>query len=293
MDIRYLNEFTTLAETGNYLEAAETLFISQSSLSKHIKKLEEELDIILFDRSTRKVKLSPEGRILYEYAAQIVQLDYQARSLIRSSQEQESSALLLGAIPVMFTYNVADLLFSFQKWNSNIRVQLLEKESKDLKGLLRDGKLEAAFIRDVNEPEREFIKVPYEKDRLVAVLPKFHPLACRQEIPMEWLRDEKFLLLNPDTLMYDLCRKSCIQAGFEPSVVYTGQRAENILALVEKGMGISLLMEKPVAALHNENVVLIPVSPAIETWIKLYYPRSQPVSPALKHFIGMIQTKVT
>lgn len=64
MEIKYLSEFVTLAKTKNYMEAADILYISQSSLSKHIQSIERELGVTLFDRSTRRVKLSADGNLL-------------------------------------------------------------------------------------------------------------------------------------------------------------------------------------------------------------------------------------
>ena len=68
MEIEYIKEFVVLAETENYLEAAESLFISQSTLSKHIKIIEKELDVQLFDRTTRKVHLNKYGKMFLKYA---------------------------------------------------------------------------------------------------------------------------------------------------------------------------------------------------------------------------------
>ena len=74
MDIQYFSEFIKLVEIGNFMEAADELFISQSTLSKHINALEKELEVSLFDRTTRRVKLTQAGRALLPYAVKIVQL---------------------------------------------------------------------------------------------------------------------------------------------------------------------------------------------------------------------------
>ena len=76
MEIEYIKEFVVLAETENYLEAAESLFISQSTLSKHIKIIEKELDVQLFDRTTRKVHLNKYGKMFLKYAKEISHLQY-------------------------------------------------------------------------------------------------------------------------------------------------------------------------------------------------------------------------
>lgn len=289
MEIQYLQEFATLAETGNFLDAAENLFISQSSLSKHIKKLEDELGCPLFDRTTRKVRLNDNGRILLEYASQILQLNYQCISVLHSAADSKTQTINIGSIPVTTSYQITDLVWSFRKWNSNIQVNLVEGESSDLKEMLRQNKVEAAFIRDMNEEDNEFVRIPLETDHLCAALPKEHPLAGRRKVSLKELEPEDFLLLDKGTLLHSLVLKSCLTYGFQPNVVYTNKRAESILDLVEKGMGVTLLMKKPLEKLHNPNVSLVDIDPPIETSIKLYYLKNRPVSAEMVHFSNMIQ----
>ena len=81
MELKRLEEFVTLAETGNYLEAADALFLFQSTLSKHIMALEKELGVHLFERTTRKVRLSSDGECLLPYAVKITQLGREAANL--------------------------------------------------------------------------------------------------------------------------------------------------------------------------------------------------------------------
>ena len=74
MDIDYIHEFVVLADTGNYMEAADKLFLTQSSLTRHIQKLEADLGVLLFDRSTRHIELNKYGNLFMPYARQISQL---------------------------------------------------------------------------------------------------------------------------------------------------------------------------------------------------------------------------
>ena len=289
MEISYLKEFVVLAETENFLEAADALFISQSSLSKHIKTLENEIGFPLFDRTTRRVHLNEYGRIMLEYAKQIASLQYQYTTALINFSETIQHTITIGSIPVMAPYHITDEIMKFKQQNKNFTVNLIEGESAYLKDLLRQNKCDIAFIRDENEIDDEFAKIPYESDELVAVLPSYHPLAKEHSLTLEQLRFEDFLFLHPGSLLYNLCRQKCQQAGFLPNIAYTGQRAENIIDLVEKGMGISLLMKKPIQYLSNPKITLISISPTISTQIKIYYKKESTLSSPIKHFINSIQ----
>lgn len=292
MEINYIKEFVVLAETENYLEASESLFISQSSLSKHIQAIEKELGVKLFDRSTRKVHLNESGKIFLEYAKAIAKLQYSYTTALINHSDQVLNTLTIGSIPIMASYNITDAIIKFKLENKKFSVNLIEGESSILKDKLRNNKCDIAFIRDEDDNnEDEFIKVNYASDRLVTVLPTYHPLAKEKSISLEQLKDEDFLFLQSGSVLYNLCVKSCQKYGFTPNIIYTGERAENIIDLVEKGMGISLLMKKPIQYLSNPKITLVDIEPIISTQIKIYHLKNKELSIGAKHFINSTLTE--
>lgn len=290
MELNYFREFTVLAETENFLDASEALFISQSTLSKHIKAIESELGVQLFERTTRRVRLNENGRIFLQYARQIASIQYQYTSEFNSRSEKERHRLPIGSIPVLGSYHITEAIVQFKKDNKNMYVELTEGDSDALKVLLRQNKCELAFIRSSpDEKDEEFAKIPYTTDSLVAVLPKDHILAGKESLTWTELKNEDLLLLRPESMVYQLCKKCCLEAGFEPNIIYTGKRAENIIDLVEKGMGISLLMKKPIQHLANSRVILVDIKPTVSSNIEIYYKKDAALSVAAKHFISSIQ----
>ncbi|MBQ8994170.1 MAG: LysR family transcriptional regulator [Turicibacter sp.] len=288
MEINYLKEFIVLAETENFIEASESLFISQSSLSKHIKSLENEIGFPLFKRTTRKVQLNEYGKILLEYSKQIANLEYEYMTALINQSKNTKHSINIGSIPIMAPYHITDAIMKFKVENKNISVNLIEDDSSKLKDLLRQNKCDLAFIRDENENDDEFVKIPYTTDTLVAILPSYHPLAKEKELNLLQLRYEDFLLLQPGSLLYNLCRNVCQEAGFSPNITYTGQRAENIIDLIEKGMGVSLLMKMPIKYLSTPKISIIDIKPEISTQIKIYYKKDTKLSTPAKHFIDSI-----
>ncbi len=287
LETSYLNEFIVLAETENYLQASETLFISQSSLSKHIKSLEDEIGVPLFDRSTRKVKLNEYGTTFLKYARQMLDVEYCLLRDIAEIREAGQNILRIGSIPLMAPYRITDIIVKFQKNNPGCSISLLEGESADLKDMLRKNQCDLAFIREESTSDPEFAKFPFTSDHLVAVLPETHPLATSEAVRLEQLRDEHFLFLQPDSLLYNLSTSACQRAGFSPNITYTGKRAENIIDLVSKGMGVSLLMEKPILslALSEPKISIVDVEPRVTSNIFIYYKKNVPLSALAKRFM--------
>lgn len=294
MDTERCKEFVVLARTKNFLEASEQLFISQSSLSKHVKSLEKELGVTLLNRSTRHVDLSPAGRVFLPYAKRIAQANYELQVALFDQSENERSLLNIGTIPVMVPYGITQILSHYEHENPSERLQMYEGDADELKDMLRHDKLELAFIREwdgdaaKDDGDEEFSTMLYTDDRLIAVLPSAHPLAGQVRVRLGDLANEEFLLLPKGSVMYALILDACATEGFVPQVRYQGKRAENIIDLVGRGMGVSLLMRKPAAYLATSDVVLVDVEPTITTQIKIYYLRDKELSAAARRFLEYV-----
>ena len=139
MELSYIREFVVLAETGNYLEAADTLFIAQSSLSRHIKSIEMDLGAPLFDRTTRKVSLNGFGQAFLPYARQMVQIQEEYENVLQSYLSGISSAITVASIPSMVRYNITDVLAGFQQANPRYKLNILEADSSQTLQLLLEG----------------------------------------------------------------------------------------------------------------------------------------------------------
>jgi DNA-binding transcriptional LysR family regulator len=119
MEINYLREFVVLAQTGNFMEAADLRYCSQSTLSKHIQNMESELGVPLFDRTTRKVALSTFGQLFLPYAKQIAELEDKYTAVLQSSLGTDREILTLGSIPALAQYKITDVLIDFKKSHPN------------------------------------------------------------------------------------------------------------------------------------------------------------------------------
>ena len=294
MDTERCREFVVLAQTCNYLQAADQLFISQSSLSKHIKALERELGVELFNRTTRRVQLTEHGRVFLPFARRIASAGHEALVALDNARDNERRVLEIGAIPVMVPYGITKLLRDFERDHPNVRLRITEGDADTLRDRLRKHTLDLAFIRewdgDVTRDgdDSEFATIGYAEDRLAAVLPAGHPLAMRPTIRLAELANEEFLLLPQGTVMDALITDACAVEGSVPEVRYRGTRAENIIDLVARGMGVSLLMRTPAAYLTRTAVSIVDLEQPIVTRIRLYRLRDQEPSPEAREFLDYL-----
>lgn len=292
MDIALCKEFVVLSELGNFSKAADALYISQSSLSKHMKTLEREFGCELLKRTPHGVAPNEYGATFLHYARQIAQLHHQCTSALDNQRQQNQHVIDIGSISVTTSYNITELILEFKRTNRNYSVNLIEGEPDELKNLLRSNRVELAFVREEGEDNDEFARIPYTSDTVAAILPRYHPLALNRCLSFEDLRNEEFLLLQPGSLLYSSVLNECRNAGFTPRISYTGQHADSIINLVEKGMGISLLMKRPLAYLENPKIAIVDIEPEITMNISLYYLKGTALSDAAKRFIDMVVDKL-
>lgn len=291
MDIQQIQYFLEVVRSGNFSTAAENLYTTQSSVSKNIKSLEKELNIQLFDRSKRQIQLTEAGKLVLKDARSIVQGYENLIHTVSSYQLQKKDTLTIASIPVMAQYDITGLLTDFQTAHPNITLQIEEAETNHVYSQLKDHECDFIFTR------KEYLdascqSLAFYDDRLAAVVPVNHPLSKKKQLSVSELRNENLLLLNKSTLHYDKITEICRQKGFEPRVVYTGTHMDNILDLVSKNHGISLLMQHAVEYLHPSGVVIIPVKEDFISTIALACNDYRQLSPAGKLFWDYAKSKI-
>ncbi len=300
MNTTFFKEFTVLAEIKNFWEASERLYLNQSTLSKHIKLMEEELGVPLFTRTTRRVELTKYGEALFPYAQSIIRAEFEYSTLLMQMQNSEKGTLSLGTIPAMAQYGITSLLSSFQKKYPESSVKIIEDDPKNLMNLLVNRKCELIFTRETKLSfEKNFledtsvVRIPYIRDHLVALLPKKHPLACAQTLTLRELKDESFCFVKEDSLMYDICVNACQAANFIPQIAFTSHRLDSIMDMVSNGSHVALLMNQhllpPEEALYSSEPpwVVVDVTPHIFSQVSLCYLKEQRLSTSAQNFINL------
>lgn len=286
--VEYYREFVEIARLGSFSAAAEQLFISQSSLSKHIAALEKELGATLFQRSTRSVELSEFGAASLPYAQKLAEMDEHIRQLAgeRFSWKGQGAGgeIRLMSVPVTAAYGISDLVGAYYKKRPEISISVTEREPGLIPELLEQRRADMAFVRTSGQLSQRFDSVEYCREEVVAVLPVTHPLASRDELLLSQLRGEKFLLISEQAHLHQICVDLCIQAGFTPQISFTSLRMENLVSLIAQGMGVSLFSQAFYECYRRPQVIGIRISPTAVTGLSLIRRKGIPLSRAASEF---------
>ena len=287
MEIQHIREFLSLAETESYFETAEQMFITTSSLSRHIKALEGEMGVTLFDRTTRRVSLNRYGKMFLPFAREFVRTDDECTRAFAAERHDTDNRIRIGSIPVMRAYRITDLLVEFQHGNKTTELDVTEGDPLNLLPQLREGEIDFVFIRDSGTIPEELESVTYTTDHLCIVVPEGHPFASRKSVSVSELKSEPLLMIGKDAFMYKLCCDLCREAGFEPDVRFTSHRAENLIDVVNRGMGIAMLMRKPASMFLTGNCRLIDVIPEVRTGISLVWMKNRQLPPPHRKLVEL------
>lgn len=246
MDICQLQYFVSAASIGNFTLAALENNISQSSFSKQIMNLENELGVELFVRKKRTIELTPAGERFQEYAFQMLSI---YREMLRGMESYSSFQTLpvnIVSIPVLKSYALDELIFRLKNQYPDIIFSIFERaESTEVRQLLHRGECDFAVLRTDFLEKDKYDVYPIMEDRLVAVLPVDSPLTDRKKISLSELREEQFVMPPEGTDLYTISKNACISKGFSPEIAYiTSGNIELNLDIVEKQKIVYLAFEK-------------------------------------------------
>lgn len=255
MTIEQLQYFMAIVKYKNFSTAAEECYISQSSLSKQIKALEQELGgIELFKRNTKRLEITEAGNNFMISAGKIL-MEYQKMiNKMKKYTKTHTMVLTVGTIPVLDHYGMTDVLFRFQEYYPNIRLHVIEANSAPLIEQFIKGKIDIGFFRDSYLPKGDFATFPLLDDHIVLVVSASHPLAKYDVIDLIDAENENFLLAGG---MSETCRNTCIQAGFIPKAQILEVRNRTIKNLVANGQGVSLMMCESVKFMNDPKIKII------------------------------------
>lgn len=291
MDNRQIESFVAIVETGSFSQAAEELYISQSSLSKQIIALEKELGVKLFDRSKRKIALTDAGKILHKHALNL-RKNYQSLQADLNEYKKATPALKIAAIPVTAPYGITSLVADFTKAYPQINFTLEERQASTVIPSLSQHKYDLAFVRDYHIDSDALTSFPIMTDTLMVIVSCDHPLAKRKSVSLKELSDENFIMFNKGTLIHELSVNACASAGFEPRIFYTASRSASIIGMVSSNSGVALMMEKVLNYYHRSDVVAIPLEQAFESTIIIAYPKDKKLSKSAKIFLDFMKKSV-
>src|SRR5947209_222270 len=266
MTLTELRYIVAVARERHFGRAAEACFVSQPTLSVSIKKLEEELDVRIFERGASEVTVTPLGEEIVRQAQQVIEQAQGIRELAKRRKDPLTGPLRLGVIYTIGPYLLPDLVRQAIERVPQMPLMLQENFTAKLLDMLRTGDLDGAIMAEPF-PDTGLAVAPLYDEPFMIALPKSHALAKRKAISAEELKEEKMLLLGTGHCFRDHVLEVCPEyARFSSDAEgmrksFEGSSLETIKYMVASGMGVTVVPQLSVPKDLQPHIVYVPFSP--------------------------------
>lgn len=293
IELRQLQYFITVAEELNFGRASKRLNMAQPPLTRQIQRLEAEVGVKLFRRTTRRVELTDAGQVYLEQCCQIMAQVQEGTTMARLVSRGEVGRLVVG-YEGSSAYNIVPLSVKiFRGKYPRVNVIAYEMPTGEQLQALHSTHIRAGFIVPSIDNTEGLVAETILREPMVVALPQFHPLAAQTEVHLEDLASETFIVCpqNQQCGLYDHVISICRQAGFNPRLTQETNEMQLILGLIAAELGIAILPAS-VNNLQRSGVVyrtLHPLSTALEFAIAW---RREDISPVLLNLLAVVR-KIT
>lgn len=232
----------TANEYKNFTLAAKKLNLTQPAVSQHIKQLENELNIKIFNRVGNELKITPEGEIVLKYARRIVSLYHELVSKLKD-EKKHTKSLIVGITHTSESNIVAEVLANYCANNKGTRIKIVSDTIKNLYDKLSTYEIDLAFVEG-KVTERKYSSVLLDTDYLVAVMNLNNPLAKRKLVDINDLKKEKMILRSKQSGTRNLFASQLTNMNMsidEFNVILEIDNIATIKDLIRKGAGVSVL----------------------------------------------------
>jgi LysR family transcriptional activator of glutamate synthase operon len=282
MELRQIKYFIEVAKMEHVTEAAVNLHVAQSAVSRQIANLEEELNVKLFQREGRNVKLTAVGKVFLEHVEiALLEID-NAVEKINEFLDPETGVIRIGFPNSLSANTLPTVISSFRHQYPNISLQVQQGSLQFLMNSVNKGSLNVAFVTPVPMKEKEVTGKIFFTENMVALLPRDHILAEQEMIRLDQLRNDPFVLFRTG-LRKNIVLDACRQSGFEPDVAFEGEDIDTIKNLVAAGIGVGLLPETTVSNnVPGETVKKKISEPTVNRTVGVIVPKNRELSPSEK-----------
>jgi DNA-binding transcriptional LysR family regulator len=286
MELRHLRTIEAVARHRSLTKAGEELHLTQSAVSQQIRRLEQELGIEVFRRTSRSVELTAEGRVILGYAERVLaevdglHLELEELTGVLSGQ------LRIGGVYPTGPYDLFAMLANFRAAHPGVAIHMVEDTPDDVVAALRADELDCAFAAvDPDALGNEFAATLLWQDEIVAALPSGHPLCARGQVTFAELAAEDLIAYRENSALRRRLERAMADRGLEPRNAFVCTEMAAVRGLASKGLGVAVI-PRSIAEQPGPPIELRPLGPKRLTWpVALVWRADRRQTPAGKAFL--------
>lgn len=288
MEIRVLRYFLTVVREESITKASEALHITQPTLSRQLAQMEEELGVKLFDRGTRKIRLTNEGILLRRRAEEILQLVDKTEKELVEQEEQVEGKISIGCGETASAQLLPELIKAFRQKYPRVTFDIFTATADLVREQMAKGLLDIGLLLEPVDMEKyDFIRLKI-REKWVVLMPPDDPLSEKSAVTAKDLSALPLILPRRINVQNELA--SWFGSYYEKlNVIFTSNLSTNSAIMVHGGLAYSLVIEGAMPFLDQSKITYRPLDPPLTATSVLAWKRGQPFSLAATKFIEHIQ----
>lgn len=257
MNLQQLEYFKVIAETKNFTVSSNILSVTQPALSKAISKLEKELDVKLFERDGRNIKITEFGNEFLKYAENALNEIDRGKDRLREMKSSEDRTISISSTYCIGSTFIPFLISSFFNTKIRLKFNINNQSPADMLKDINNKKIDFGFMAYHEEISRypEIESVLVRKEEYVLIVPKNHSLANKEEVWLKDLEDEYFIVYNDKACDKKISYSEFI--GYTPKISAEPTEAAVLSGLVAAGAGIAIIINTPILDTSRLSVIKI------------------------------------
>ena len=293
MNLKQLEAFVQVSESGSFSKAAKELFLTQPTISAHISSLEKELNVRLFIRNTKEVSLSDDGKDLYRYAKQITDLEKAIEERFYMDSDDGKHVITIAASTIPAQYLLPKVLMCYRERYPKEQIKIMETDSSEVVTQVVDHMVDVGFTGTVLE-KKHCKYIPFYKDELAVITPdtpEYRILKEQNRDDIDWIKRKPLILREEGSGTRKEAEKQLKNAGISMEaldIVASIANQETIKKSVKQGMGITVLSR--LAAEDEDGLLIFPIPSADEGRdINLVYNKNYQTTRSADRFIRIVK----
>ena len=293
MNLKQLEAFVQVSESGSFSKAAKELFLTQPTISAHISSLEKELNVRLFIRNTKEVSLSDDGKDLYRYAKQITDLEKAIEERFYMDSDDGKHVITIAASTIPAQYLLPKVLMCYRERYPKEQIKIMETDSSEVVTQVVDHMVDVGFTGTVLE-KKHCKYIPFYKDELAVITPdtpEYRILKEQNRDDIDWIKRKPLILREEGSGTRKEAEKQLKNAGISMEaldIVASIANQETIKKSVKQGMGITVLSR--LAAEDEDGLIIFPIPGADEGRdINLVYNKNYQMTRSADRFIRIVK----
>ena len=293
MNLKQLEAFVQVSESGSFSKAAKELFLTQPTISAHISSLEKELNVRLFIRNTKEVSLSDDGKDLYRYAKQITDLEKAIEERFYMDSDDGKHFITIAASTIPAQYLLPKILMCYRERYPKEQIKIMETDSSEVVTQVVDHMVDVGFTGTVLE-KKHCKYIPFYKDELAVITPdtpEYRILKEQNRDDIDWIKRKPLILREEGSGTRKEAEKQLKSAGISMEtldIVASIANQETLKKSVKQGMGITVLSR--LAAEDEDGLLIFPIPGADEGRdINLVYNKNYQMTRSADRFIRIVK----